>query len=232
MVLGLFLHLFVVRQVTETYKVEVAQANLRFGLCGKLTDFLYSPKGGMSYKDFCRWGLAPIRKEQRSLLCRNGFVARDENLSLTGQEATFHYNAPGFQGKESILFLSGTLLTAGAPGQEGWLFLRSDVFNEAAITIFLEEQGYKASSDAPNGWVLYEQAGASSLSESLMVRIKNLEKTVSLLRLTRTGAAGFLNGRFYVGPRYPSVQPTAQLLQENTLTERDSLLAVFHQWLG
>lgn len=232
MVLGLFLHFFVVRQMTETYKVEAAQANLCFGLCGKLTDFTYDPKGGMSYKDFCSWGLAPIRNEQRSLLCRNGFTAKDGNLLLAGQEATFHYNVPNSHGKENILFLSGALLTAGIPGRGGWLFLRPNVLSEAAITDFLKEQGYETSPNAPEGWELYEQAGAPGLSESLMAHIKNLEKSVSILRLTESGAAGFLNGRFYVGARYPSTQPTAQLLQENTLAERDSLWAVFRQWLG
>lgn len=232
MVLGVFLHFFVVRRMAEAYKAEAAQANLSFGLCGRLSDFIYTPKDGLRYKDFCNWALAPIRAEPHSLLCRNGFIAKDGGLILTGQEVTFHYGVPNPRGKESILFLSGTLLTVGTPGRGGWLLLRPNVLNENAVTDFLKQQGYETCPGAPEGWALYGQAEAPALSESLVVRIEGLKKSVSILRLTETGAAGFLNGRFYVGTRYPSTPPTARLLQENTLAERDSLLAVFCQWLG
>lgn len=229
--IGLLLHFLVVRQMTEAYKTEAEQANLRFGLCGRFTDFTYSAKGGMGYDDFCAWGLAPIREEQRSLLCRSGFTARDGSLFLTGQETTFHYDNPNSQGKKSVRFLSGTLFTAGAPGNSGWLFLRPDVLSESAAADFLLCRGYAAASGAPKGWALYGQKEAPDLSEDLLHCAESLEQSVSILRLTEQGAAAFLNSRFYVGARYPSTQPTDQLLQENTFAERDSLMVLFRQWL-
>lgn len=232
MVLGLLLHFLAVRRMTAAYTAEAAQANLRFGLCGRFTDFYFTVKGSMSYDCFCQWKLAPIRKEQRSLLCRNGFIARAGDLLLTGQEATFHYNTPNPQGKDRIQFLSGTLLSAGTPGNKGWLFLRSGVLNEAAAEEFLQRQGYAPAPNTLEGWTLYGQPGAPNLSEDVLRCAEGLERSVSILRLTDQGAAAFLNGRFYVSSQHPSIQPTEQLLQENTLAERDSLLALFHQWLG
>ena len=231
MALGLLLHFLVVRRMTAAYKAEAAQASLRFGLCGRFADFSYAVKGGMSYDNFRDWKLAPIREEPRSLLCRNGFTAKDSGLVLAGQEATFHYNAPNPQGKDSIHFLSGTLLSAGTPGNKGWLFLRSDVLNEAAAEDFLQRQGYAPAPNTLEGWALYGQPGAPDLSEDVLRRAERLERSVSILRLTDQGAAAFLNGHFYVSSQYLLVRPTEQLLQENTLAERDNLLTLFYQWL-
>lgn len=231
MAAGLLLHFLVSRRLTGAYKAEAIQANLRFGLCAGMAGFTYDPKGGMSYSGFRDWALAPIRGEERSLLCRNAFTAKDGKLSLTGQEATFHYEAPG-QGRGGIRFLSGTLLTAGSPAGKGWLLVRPDVLNAGALAAFAQEHGYEPAPNAPEGWTLYRQEGAPELPEGVLRRVKDQPATVSILRLTDRGAAAFLNGRFYTGLKYPSIQPTEQLLRENTLAERDSLLALFRQWCG
>lgn len=227
---GLLLHFFAVRRLAEAYREEAAQANLRFGLCAGLADFAYAGKGGMSHGDFCAWGLAPVLEEERSLLCRGAFTARDEARLVAGQEATFHYQVPREAG-QGVRFLSGSLFTAGVPESGGWLFVRPGVLNGAALARFLREHRWENVPEAPEGWTLYAQADAPELPAGVLRRVGDLEKTVSILRITGRGAAAFLNGRFYTGAQYPSIQPTEQLLRQNILPEWDSLLALFRHLL-
>ena len=224
--LGLLLHFCVTRRMAEAYKAAASQANLRFGLCAGFSEFAYQPKGGMSCETFRAWALAPLREE--GLLCRNAFTGRRGGLALTGQEATFHYALPG--GKR-VLFLSGTLLTAGEPGGAGWLFLRPGAVDGAALGDFLTRRRYDAAPIEAAGWTAFRQAGAPELPEDLLQRIAALEESVSILRLTDGGGAAFLNGRFCTGSRFPSIQPTAELLRENLLPEGPGIWELFRRWL-
>lgn len=230
MAAGLLFHFLVTRRLAEAYREEAGRANLRFGLCAGLTGFTYTAKGGMSYRDFCAWDLAPILPGERSLLCRGAFTARDGPRFVTGQEATFHYQLPREAGK-GVRFLSGSLFTAGSPEGGGWLFARPDVLNGAALAQFLQERQWESVPEALEGWAVYRQADAPELPEGVLRRVGNLKKTVSILRITGRGAAAFLNGRFYTGAKYPAIQPTEQLLRQNILPEWDSLLALFRQLL-
>lgn len=229
---NLLFYLLVVRRYMNRYRREVTAASLRFGLGHALEDFTCRDKGGMGRGDYAAWAMTPILEGENSLMCRNSFSGRWGVLPLAGSELTLHYDVPG--GKRDYRFLSGALLTTGTPEPGGWLLMREGLLDPSAQAAFLQDQGYRPCGESPAaGYALYVLGNDAPLPPEALHRVSSLCKQIpslSLLRLTQTGAAAFLNGRFYTGSRFPAAQLTPERLEANTLPERDELWKFFRLW--
>ena len=227
-------YLLGVRRAMSRYRREATAASLRYGMGGGLEDFTYEDKGGVSREAYAAWAMSPILEGDQSLMCRSFFSGRWGILPLTGCELTLHYAVPG--GRRDYRFLSGTLLTAGEPRDGGWLLLRTGLLEPAALAGFLAERDYRLCPESPaEGCALYAMGSSAPPPPETVCRVAAACKQVpalSLLRLTQTGTAAFLNGRFYTGARYPTARLTAEKLRANTLPERDALWKLFRLQAG
>lgn len=226
---------FMAHQTNRQYTRSATSANLRYGLARELEDFAYRPAGGITEEEFRAWKLLPIAEGKQRLLCRNFFSGQKRGCTLAGSEVAFHYRTKA-GGTAGYRFLSGTLLTAKSKRRQsaergGWLLLSDEQVEELEVQEFLGENSYQHVRGGPAGWQLYsDQEGEAP--EEFLRRLADLPASVSALRLTESGAAAYLNGRFYTGAHYPAARPTVQRLQENTLPERDELWGLFCWWLA
>ena len=221
------------RQSNRQYSRSATSANLRYGLARELEGFSYQPAGGMTEEEFRNWEILPIAEGRQQLLCRNFFSGREDNRTLTGVEVAFHYRTES-GGTAGYRFLSGTMLTATGLRRaetDGWLLLSREQTENLEVQQFLSERGYRPAPESPAGLRLYSPTGVAA-PEELLARLSQLPKTVTALRLTDSGAAAYLDGRFYTGVRYPAARPTEQRLLENTLPERDEIWELFRWWLS
>lgn len=223
---------FMARQSNRQYSRSATSANLRYGLARELEGFAYRPTGGMTEEEFRSWEILPIAEGRQRLLCRNFFSGQEDDRTLTGVEVAFHYRTES-GGTAGYRFLSGTMLTATGPQRAetgGWLLLSREQAENIEVQQFLSERGYHSAPESPAGLHLYSPTGAAA-PEELLARLSQLPKTVTALRLTASGAAAYLDRRFYTGARYPAARPTEQRLLENTLPERDEIWELFRWWL-
>lgn len=229
---NVLIYLLGVRRCMARHRREVTAASLRFGLGDGLADFRYRDKGGLSRDACAAWSIIPLMEGELSVMSRHFFSGAAGALSLAGCELTLHYAVPG--GKRDYRFFSGAFLTAGTPAQGGWLLLGRGLVESSALADFLAEQDYHPCPESPaEGYALYAQGTAAPLpmeSARQVAALCGKVPALSLLRLTQTGAAVFLNGRFYTGARYPSARLTADQLRANPLPERDELWKFFRFW--
>lgn len=235
---NLLIYFLLARRSVGGYAQAATEANLRFGLCAGLEDMTYQAKGGVTQADLERWAMLPVAGKGDGLLCRHLVTGRKGDMELGCAEITFHYMAPGAKGREEQRFLSGSLLTARErpdPKRGSWLFLRQNLLEAGARETFIEANGYHAAQGAPEGFFLYAPQAEAELPGYLTRRVAKLcggMESLGALRLTRDGAAAYLDMRFYTGSSYPTTHPSASQLRENTLAERDDLWDLFRFWFS
>ncbi len=230
-------YLLVLRPRMKHYETGIAGACVLHGICAPMQKAAFLGHGAVTPEEFTGLRILPLHKDKKALLSRNAFTAEYGGLRLKVSELTLHYPA-AVGGRKSYKFLSGTLLVSRheANHAEGdWLLLHSDLLEPSAQAGFLSDSGYSSADLSVKNFPLslWRRGEEAELPAETVRRLQKLEKAcpnLAAVRLEPDGAAVFLKGRFYTGHYRPNVTPDTALLEQNTLPERDEVLAFLRFW--
>lgn len=226
------LFLVFLRPKTKRYQHEVTKNALCFGLCAGMTDFRCSKKQEVSDTVLRELPLLPGDGSQ--VLCREGFTARSEELTVAGNEISLNYKASETEkGGLNYHFWSGTLLeftwqTGASPMPLCTLLDRR--LAEPDVLAALESGGLgeqKLADSALAEHFVLLQGGAQAVPSAVLRRVKRLvqatEKGLAVC-LKERRLAVFINNRFYAQKVPVKHRVSEDLLRALYLPEQGKLL--------
>ena len=223
------------RGQNHRFSDEANKAHILYGLAKPLKEPVFLGNTGLTIKDLDEMAILPVRKDDRSLLTRQGFEGRKDGGICRGWEVTFHYQL-GY-GKKNYAFLIGTILTKTwdqtLQGSPDWLFVKKEMVDEDILHQFFIEKGYreeKTGNDSLDKKFTSGIRGEGILPEDILPRLAGLSERldrIGAVRCTERGAAVFLDHRFYTATLKVRDLPTEAQLSDNPLPERDDIWDFF-----